>query len=692
MSRAHRRLRRWVVVTSCVLGAAGAQPALAATGIGQPGYYTYYTVTPAAGTSVGVNVANGNLLVSELDLDRGDEGPTGEGTSIRRYYNSQGGTTKSGLGARWTLSTGPDISLLVTSSGQTATLSGPTGYVETLTLEDYEWVAPAGFEGYLTGSSSSRSFRRPRANAYREYYTHIFNGPAGTVQPVRSHYDEWGRDFHVAYDTIAGQQRVTHYGTLEDQAVHFAYDSAARLSWIDGYWQGFSPTPERTYSYDPISGRLNGTQLVGQTGATEYGYDANGLLNRIELPGGELVEVVYDTSGRVQQLTTTPPGQAAETLAFGYESGATLVTRPSGHRVRYHYTTDLRVTGVDNVDPGGFTCGPMVVGAPPEALDADVDEPVDGAPSTLCPPGQQAFPVPSFGPKDLPPDDEEPALGRAAADGCIKRLQDPTQPFYCWAGYRHKFTNANDEDPITGSRALISVHQQTVEAAVPISSDPQDGTRLMHTVAEIALHDRRGNVVEVGWKVDSGQTRPTMFVYHWVHNVGKGYSVGCEMAPGSPIVLEETPLPLTSATSGRTFGLRYRPASQVSDGNPEGWVAYYGTKAVCTFPTVDISEDKPALWPAADEFHDAHQADWFGEITTAVSDEPCSTMGNGVRGTTQGSARFSRVRVYRGSTLSTIPEAKLNTLSSEAVNDFYDEEKLDDGVFRYGGAPVPSCD
>ncbi len=86
-------------------------------------------------SSIAVNVSNGNLLVSNTDLNIGG---TGLDLNVGRSYNGLSDVTGS-IGTGWKLGTGQDVRLY--DGGSTAKLQGPTGEVLTFTQSTTEYGA-----------------------------------------------------------------------------------------------------------------------------------------------------------------------------------------------------------------------------------------------------------------------------------------------------------------------------------------------------------------------------------------------------------------------------------------------------------------------------------------------------------------------------------------------------------------------
>jgi manganese oxidase len=347
-----------VGVLLAVFGMASA--ARAATGVGQPGYYTFYSHELEPGTdpaepktSIGVNVATGNVLFSSADTP-GDP-------AFVRYYNSlaPGTADASGLPPRWSLSAGAAVSIERAFASGDVTLMGPSGYTATLTPQvDGTWAGPPGFHGTLrrvdVGGTSwlQLDFEDdPRWQWYR------FPDVPGSVQPVASmlpNSETFPEQHEASYQTLAGESRMNIlWGRPAPHVIELEYDAQARLTEVTGPTgsggRGF-------YDRDAATGRLVATRMSGGRDMS-YGYDANGFLDRIALADGTTVELVNDAGGRALRMTLTRTGGSGpKTTTFTYGAGTTTVD-DGAEATRYTYDADGRVTSTESI-PTTSACPP----------------------------------------------------------------------------------------------------------------------------------------------------------------------------------------------------------------------------------------------------------------------------------------------------------------------------------------------
>lgn len=104
------------------------------------------------------------------------------------------------------------------------------------------------------------------------------------------------------------------------------------------------------------------------------------------------------------------------------------------------------------------------------------------------------------------------------------------------------------------------------------------------------------------------------------------------------------------------------------------WNLYYRGRAFCYYPD--------SLWN--DGFNSVNYVQFFGEVTDR-GERPCSAMGNGLRGTNGGAARFRDIRFSGGT-----PRGGFLEIAGRDDDRFYDEELISGGV-RYGGPRAEGC-
>lgn len=329
-------------------------------GLGQPGFYTLIDAPLTADLTASVNVANGNLFVQSDDLT---QDVATYDVLLSRYYNSQATTQVGGLGPRWSLSVGPDVSL--TESNGVVHLTGPSRYTVDLTLQPDGTYGANGFAGSVTkAADGSYTFARDEGDTI---------GFDATGQMV-TYVDSAGNAFTVQNTSAAGKTFLGSYGTASGQRVNLSYNGQPRVIEVDD-----PASRHRYYRYDS-QGRLSG-YVDAAGGTTEYGYDASsGLLNRIATPDGRVESITY-SAGKVSTISIATPGQATYGQTFEYAAadpsvcnnpaavGQTTVAQvPSdGAPVTYCYDASGTVVSVHDptpdatettIDPSDPACAP----------------------------------------------------------------------------------------------------------------------------------------------------------------------------------------------------------------------------------------------------------------------------------------------------------------------------------------------
>ncbi len=301
-------------------------------------------------SSIGVNVINGNLLVSASDLQIAG---TGLDLAVGRTYNGLSQSSGS-FGSRWNMGTGQDVRLY--DGGSSVQLYGPSGEVLTFTYDSPSgtYNAPPGIHATLTRNedftpenpdcdyppqpacftytfilsdhatgerltfSSSGAGHWERLESQDDRRTNVisFAYTAGKLASIR---DTQGRTLTATQD---GAGRITRLTDVTQRSVAYAYDAQGRLA-----------------SYTDGEGK-----------ATGYGYDSAGRLDSITTPAGRVTRFAYDAQGRTTSIirTTDPAKTTGPTTTFTYATGApcssgesrTVIADPlaatsSGHTVTY---------------------------------------------------------------------------------------------------------------------------------------------------------------------------------------------------------------------------------------------------------------------------------------------------------------------------------------------------------------------
>ena len=122
-----------------------------------------------------------------------------------------------------------------------------------------------------------------------------------------------------AYDAL---NRVTLITFHDGARQAYAYDTSAngigRLSSITETDPANQVTSVISYAYDPHGRVTSETRAVGGVPyVLAYRYDSSGRLDQLTYPSGRTVNYTFDALGRVSQVTTTKPGDPAQTVVSG---------------------------------------------------------------------------------------------------------------------------------------------------------------------------------------------------------------------------------------------------------------------------------------------------------------------------------------------------------------------------------------
>ncbi|MFE0464566.1 neprosin family prolyl endopeptidase [Kitasatospora sp. NPDC058965] len=201
-----------------------------------------------------------------------------------------------------------------------------------------------------------------------------------------------------------------------------------------------------------------------------------------------------------------------------------------------------------------------------------------------------------------------PAPASAAAAG-------PAGPI-CWFGACFDYVTGRQNTDAAGASIRML---QSAPAVKP-------GDTSSHSLQELAVQSAdQKSTVEIGWTVDlglNGDTRPHLFVYHWVDGQESCYN-GCGFVQVSRTVRPGTALARGEAGSFAIDNL-----------GGDWWVFYDGT-AVGYFPG--------SLWNGG--YTRAQMISAFGEVAHADG-STCEGMGDGRFGTAPGAGWISGFRLF----------------------------------------------
>ena len=250
-------------------------------------------------SSEGVNVATGNLLVSNTDLNL--SGVNGLNVQVGRSYNNLSGD-QGAFGVGWSMGTGADTYLEVPSDGQgTVDYFDGTGNAQTFQLTPTSGtteVSPPGEDAQLTMNNPGDTYDSSTFTLLFRHsgITETFTAPAGQFNKLArlsSLSDRNGNTIHYDYNS-SGQ--LTSIVDSHSKTTTIAYSP-------EGYVSQITDPTGRTYKYTQNSaGQL--TSYEDPAGnSTTYSYDSYGNLTQITTPGGNITNVGYD-AGNTNEVTS----------------------------------------------------------------------------------------------------------------------------------------------------------------------------------------------------------------------------------------------------------------------------------------------------------------------------------------------------------------------------------------------------
>lgn len=284
---------------------------------------------------LGIYVAQVSIKTGELLLTTDDSVPTATGgtkIALSRFYRSMAQPASAGLGDRWSLSVGPDVYLAVQPSADSVELHGPGGCIATFWRDPGERT----FTGPETLNASLKLDNEGRYLLTRplDRDTLVFSEEGKLVWTINS-----VGDMAAVSNTSAGGIPVLEsYGYGSSDQIDAQYDADGELEHL------VHPSFAVAYQHDTI-GQLVSATVSGST--TNYAYNANGMINQVELPNQTVVTFDIDSEGVTRAVTTTPVGGPSQTTSFAYALNQTTVTRPNGES--HAYRIDLESPSYANL-------------------------------------------------------------------------------------------------------------------------------------------------------------------------------------------------------------------------------------------------------------------------------------------------------------------------------------------------------
>lgn len=305
--------------------------------VGEHPYYTYSTKKLTDRSEVKVNVATGNLMIANADMNITAPGVN---QTIGRFYNSRRlDGASDALPQGWTQTPGNDELMPLTNTGLMH--YGPTG--------NYT-VWPKNADGsFGSAPGSGADLKYDSATGIRT----LTDRKTGTVKTFNSKArlesitDRNGNKLSFSYDATTNRLTSITNPAGRTTTVATGCGSANRMTSMTD-----SSNRTWTYSYDSSCNYLTGyTDPSGSL--TRYGYDSTGILTQILSPAGRRTLITYDQHGRalsVTQITDTSNNTGPTTRyaysATGGGNGKTAVTDPNGNVTTYFYDAQSRVTKI----------------------------------------------------------------------------------------------------------------------------------------------------------------------------------------------------------------------------------------------------------------------------------------------------------------------------------------------------------
>ncbi|MFZ1993930.1 MAG: DNRLRE domain-containing protein, partial [Solirubrobacteraceae bacterium] len=314
--------------------------------------YTLDSQTLTDRSSLGVNVADGNLLISNQDLQVA--GTAGDDLVMGRYYNNLD-SIQGAFGRGWTMTPGADTALDIAANGLSVFYRADSGAVKTFAWNGSAWTAPAGLDAVLTQTSSTTWTLHFNNSGVTQHFT----GPGGnnTAALLTSVVDRNNNTISYAYNASNQLQTITD---TQGRQTTVQYNAA-------GYVSQITDSSGRVYKYfQDANGNL--TSYVDPANhTTVYGYDSHGDLTQITTPAGSITKFGYANAGsgdyRVTSVTrlVKPTDLTGPTRSYTYytggspctssDEGRTVESNERGYATTYCYAPSGDVT--QTADPDG---------------------------------------------------------------------------------------------------------------------------------------------------------------------------------------------------------------------------------------------------------------------------------------------------------------------------------------------------
>jgi RHS repeat-associated protein len=325
--------------------------AYAPRGAGEESQYTILSTPLTSRSSMGVNVASGDLIVQGNDMSM--PGVAGLGfTSLRTWNGLESGeveNTFEGTGA-WTEANNSEDKLTVFSDGSVAVQAASGEWVPFMHQSNKSFVTPRGFKAYVceTGSPRGEVELCPESLPSGAKYRLIYAASGNYID-----YNSEGVGTGLTNrfgDTIAVEhpsKTKTVYSDTHSHKIEETLNAGGAVTEI----KDVSGARTTKYGYYSSEGHILETFTDAAGHQTKYKYNPN--MTKLTDPDGHVIEFEYDTHHRVTKIIriekTEHPKEGATTTFTYYEGSgvpsqcggtakATLVKDPDWTKEKAHET------------------------------------------------------------------------------------------------------------------------------------------------------------------------------------------------------------------------------------------------------------------------------------------------------------------------------------------------------------------
>jgi RHS repeat-associated protein len=343
--------------------AGGIDPELDITWVprtGKVGSYTYDSQTLSDRMSLDVNVANGNLLVTNHDLDIA--GTAGSDAVVDRVYNSliARESIGSSFGERTSSGLSRDVKLQAQPNGDVAFFRGDgAAFLFSFAADNgttTTYSQPADLNAKLTKNDSTGVYTM----------TYVRTGSVWTFNSARRLTTLKDKDNNTISLSYTGDGKsVSSITDTQGRAV-----TVTRTDSVDNYVKKLTDSTGRIWSYTyDVATTDNVADYTDPAGKhTIYGRDGNDRVTSITTPAGNVAKIAYDSDGRVTSIirTTNAGHTTGPTTTYAYSTGTgaanacasgvaqTVVTDPNGNATTYCSSTKGRVTETYDALPAHY--------------------------------------------------------------------------------------------------------------------------------------------------------------------------------------------------------------------------------------------------------------------------------------------------------------------------------------------------